>query len=198
MTAAAGTVVSCTVFLPNGADQALQVPQTLIDQLHTRVESPSCMWIAVLPACTAQTYASTVHPVCQSHSKSAEVQHNWYRHCSTLWLIALLPACSISLPVDCADCASAEIANQSVGSSIDRTVQSANSSIQLLSWPSSPMFCIRHSYTAATLAALCAAASIAACCLCVLHALSMPVCMQSSPVCHEVPVWAHVPNAKCF
>jgi hypothetical protein len=26
------------------------------DQLHTRVESPSC-WIAVLPACTAQTYA---------------------------------------------------------------------------------------------------------------------------------------------
>jgi hypothetical protein len=65
----------------NDADQALQVPQTLIDQLHTRVESPSCMWIAVLPACTAQTYASTVHPVCQSHSKSAEVQHNWYRHC---------------------------------------------------------------------------------------------------------------------
>jgi hypothetical protein len=58
MTAAAGTVVSCTVFLPAvNANQALQVPQTLIDQLHTRVESPSCMWIAVLPACTAQTYA---------------------------------------------------------------------------------------------------------------------------------------------
>jgi hypothetical protein len=37
MTAAAGTVVSCTVFLPAvNANQALQVPQTLIDQLHTR------------------------------------------------------------------------------------------------------------------------------------------------------------------
>jgi hypothetical protein len=65
-----------------------------------------------------------------------------------------------------------------VGSSIDRTVQSANSSIQLLSWPS--MFCIRHSYTQLQRWLHCAP-----CCkhcmlsLCVLHALSMPVCMQS-------------------
>jgi hypothetical protein len=68
-----------------------------------------------------------------------------------------------------------------VGSSIDRTVQSANSSIQLLSWPSSPMFCIRHSYTQLQRWLHCAPCCKHCCMLslCVLHALSMPVCMQS-------------------
>jgi hypothetical protein len=61
------------------------------------------------------------------------------------------------------------------------------------------MFCIRHScYPAATLAALCRAASIAACCLSVLHALSMPVCMQSKSSLSRGSCLAHVPNAKCF
>jgi hypothetical protein len=66
-----------------------------------------------------------------------------------------------------------------VGSSIDRTVQSANSSIQLL--PGHPMFCIRHSYTQLQRWLHCAPCCKHCCMLslCVLHALSMPVCMQS-------------------
>jgi hypothetical protein len=58
-----------------------------------------------------------------------------------------------------------------VGSSIDRTVQSANSSIQLLSWPSSNVLHKTQLHPAATLAALCA----------VLQALLHAVSVYSMP-----------------
>jgi hypothetical protein len=63
MTAAAGTVVSCTVFLPAvNANQALQVPQTLIDQLHTSSLLLACGLLCCLPAPLKHTLLSTVHP----------------------------------------------------------------------------------------------------------------------------------------
>jgi hypothetical protein len=104
MTAAAGTVVSCTVFLPAvNANQALQVPQTLMTS-STRASSLLLAGLlCCLPAPLKHTLSSTVHPVCQSHlvSSMQRVQHNWYCRLH-FWLIAFA-ACSISslLVPDC-------------------------------------------------------------------------------------------------
>jgi hypothetical protein len=84
MTAAAGTVVSCTVFLPAVMRTKHCVPQTLIDQLHTR--RVSFLHVDCCVACLHRSnirffYCASRMP--ESLSKlHAESAHNWYcRHC---------------------------------------------------------------------------------------------------------------------
>jgi hypothetical protein len=94
MTAAAGTVVSCTVFLPAvNANQALQASDTDRPAPHASSLLLACGLLCCLPA-LKHTLSSTVHPVCQSHlvSSMQRVQHL----CAVLQ--ALLHAVSLCTP----------------------------------------------------------------------------------------------------
>jgi hypothetical protein len=86
-----------------------------------------------------------------------------------------------------------DIINQS--SVQHRTVQSANSSIvPFLAIQPNGLHKIQLQLSSAATWLHCAPCCKHCCMLSLCtHALSMPVCMQSSPVCHEVPVWHMLP-----
>jgi hypothetical protein len=158
------------------AEQALQVPQTLIGPApHARRVS-----FLHVDCCVACLHRSNIRFLLLCHY--ARVIVSSMQSCnttgtadiaSTLWLIACISLCRL-IVLDCLCVQRSQISP--VGGSIDRTARCQQ--LHTVAFLASPMFC-KTSYTQLQLPAGCVCCKH--CCmlsLCVLHAC-MPVCMRS-------------------